>query len=234
MNGETKLFTLLGTLMLGLLLGSCIAKAEPYKVAIIDTGFMPVPFDSSMRKLCKTGHYDFAERKPEVGLDTYIHGTYVTYLVNNEAKTENICFLIYKVFGGKSQEIDVVNAMKKAHKAGAKAINMSLSTGLHNHKLDKTTRSLAKKGVKIFLAAGNENNNMNNYCPRYPQCLNHVNENIVIVGAMDAFGARESYSNYGLKVDVYDWGTIGNARGTSFAAPRALGRYIKTLKLDKK
>ena len=72
---------------------------SPFKVAIMDTGFAPLPMDNAVHKLCEEGHYDYNDKEAKIGVDLIGHGSYVTYLVNDAAKTKNICFIIYKVLG---------------------------------------------------------------------------------------------------------------------------------------
>jgi hypothetical protein len=216
-------------------LASSTAEAKPlYRIAVIDTGFRPMAYDKTGMKLCPNGHYDFATGKAEVGDDTAAHGSYVTYLINKTAQTKNICFMIYKVFGGKAKIEDLTRAMKYASQYGAKAINLSVNVFGFEHNFHRAFRGLAHNGIKMFVAAGNQNRSLNDFCNLYPPCFNDVKRNVYIVGASDQFHLKEHYSNYGARVSVYDWGTIKDAHGTSFATPRALGRYIKSLNLDKK
>jgi len=216
-------------------LASTRAKARPmYRIAVIDTGFTPLPFDKTGTKLCKDGHYDYSTKRDKVGLDEIAHGSYVTYLINETAETKNICFMIYKVFGSEAAITDLGKAIDRARLYGAKAINMSVNMQGFEHAVHLAYKKATQSGIKIFTAAGNSNKNLNNYCNEYPPCYNDIQKNSYIVGATDKFHQRERYSNYGIKVAVYDWGNIKEAHGTSFAAPRALGRYIKSLNLDRK
>lgn len=203
-----------------------------YKIAIIDTGFTPLPFNGTGFKICKSGHFDYATDTPTVGEDTIGHGSYVTALADGHAQTENICFLIYKVFGGQSSIESVNKAMISAYKAGAKAINMSLSISKYEKRTHAIVKAITNRGVKMFVSAGNASTNMNTYCNSYPACFKGINKNMIIVGSTDYYRERASYSNYGFSIDVWEYGDLGRSRGTSFAAPRALGNYVKTLKLD--
>jgi subtilisin family serine protease len=223
-------------LFLSILLSCSLSFAKPYKVAILDTGFTPLFPDNAIFKLCDSGHYDFNEEAPEIGFDDYGHGSFVTYLINANADTNNMCYVIYKVFGPNTVNgHDVIDrALVMAAKSRVNAINMSLYMTNHSYKTKKIIKKLTRRGIKIFVSAGNEGRNLNQKCFTYPVCYKGINRNMVVVGALDNYGEVARYSNIGLKVDVYKMGDIGRSRGTSFAAPRALGKYIKKLKLDKK
>ena len=227
-NPLTYAFICLTVFLTGL---SFSEAKEPYRIAVIDSGFSPVPFDSSAMKLCKAGHYDFSTRTASVGYDTMYHGSYVTALINQRAAGKKICFLIYKVFGGKSGVGDLNTALQMAHTNGARAVNLSLSFNMYSEEIKKTLQRMTRRGVKVFAAAGNSKTNMNEKCSRYPACYQGLNSNFVRVGALDDDVDVAKYSNYGLKVSVYKYGRLRNgSRGTSFAAPRALGDYVRNLK----
>lgn len=206
-------------------------KPEPYRIAIIDTGMSYIPFDTTYFKLCKDGHYDFSQKTATVGEDTIGHGSFVAALVNQRANTDNICFLVYKVFPATDREV-VTKAMIKAYRAGAKAMNLSLSIGMYSRHLERVTKALTKRGVKLFVSSGNDGENLNKRCMIYPQCIKGAGPNLKLVGATNRFYEPTKYSNYGMRLHVWHWGTIGDARGTSFASPRALGDYIRSLNLD--
>lgn len=216
------------------LLFPLFSLAEPYKVAIIDSGFSPMPGDSSVLKLCKSGHYDYVTKESEVGADYIGHGSFVTYLINRHSKTKNMCYLIYKVFGNGSDEFAIEKAFLKAYKEGARAINFSMVMFQYSHRARGIVKYITNKGVKIFASAGNSHRNMNTHCTTYPVCFKGINSNLVVVGSTDVYGGVASYSNYGARIDVYEFGDMKQHRGTSFAAPRALGKYINSLKLDKR
>ncbi len=222
---------------IGYMLGSC-TKAyagvdDRYKIAIIDTGMSPVPFDMSFFKLCTDGHHDFTIDKAEVGADKIGHGSYVTSIINRRANTKNICFLIYKVIP--SRDVNTIaKAIYKAYRQGAEVINISLGANYTTPYLEKVVKFVTTRGIKLFVSAGNENANLNEKCVLYPQCIKGVNSNMRLVGALDTYGEPASYSNYGLKIHVWKWGDIRRSRGTSFSAPRALGDYVRSLRIDKR
>lgn len=222
--------------LIGMLLGELSKAAEPYKVAVIDSGFSYIPFDSTGLKLCNKGHYDFDEDKPKVGSDDIGHGAYVAALINRHAKTKNMCFLIYKVFGRNIVDphsaVDL--AILKANRAGAKAINMSLYMDRSSSRTERIIKNVTRRGIKVFVSAGNNGQNLNNVCDKYPVCFRSFvkNKNLMVVGAKNIYGDIARYSNYGTRIDVYELGDLSRfSRGTSFASPRALGNYIRSLRI---
>ena len=218
-------------LLTAFLVNLCHAEAkEPIKVAVIDTGYMFLPFDSAGFKLCKTGHYNYNTNKAEVGTDTMAHGSFVVSIINSHAQTSNMCFLIYKVFGRNVKQGAVKDALRRAYRAGADVVNMSLTMYYHDPQIQRLMKTMNNRGIRIFAAAGNSKKNLNQRCNRYPMCFSNMHRNFVGVGALDEDGDVAKYSNYGAKVTVYKYGrNMFGSRGTSFAAPRAAGDYIKSL-----
>lgn len=226
---------LLGTFLLGLTVSHAEgSQLKPIlKVAVIDSGYTLLPFDNSGFKLCKEGHYDYSKNEDKVGSDDLAHGSFVLSLINQHANTQNICFIVYKVFGPGTSIDSIDSALIKAYRNGAKVINMSLTMFYHSKRTENIIKFLTKRGIKIFAAAGNANQNFNTKCNRYPACFNIKNENLVVVGALDEDADVAKYSNYGARIALFKYGrTALGARGTSFAAPRAAGDYIRSLKYD--
>jgi len=199
------------------------------RIGIIDTGFSGIyNTKASLKALCKEGHYDFDMKSPTVGYDEMGHGSFVANIIAKETVHTNYCLQIYKVFGkGAINDPKVVsNAIVKAVKNGATLINLSLTMFNHSEYDKKVVRWATKRGVKIYAAAGNESTNLNKVCKSYPSCYN-LNDNLIRVGALNRFGKKADYSNYGMSVAVYKFGMYDSKTlGTSFAAPRALAFHL--------
>lgn len=201
------------------------------RVAIIDTGFKHYEFDTPL-KLCTSGHFDFVKKLQEVNA-TLPHGTRVANIIANQLKDVQYCALIYQVYGPKGVALnDVTLAINKAVANKADVINISLS-GDHPDLLEQQAlQDAVNAGVKVFIAADNHGINLDKDCEIYPVCykLNGVD----IVGALDPnTGGLADYTNYGSIVnDYYDgsseWHGVRDY-GTSYAAPRALSRYVLEL-----
>ena len=225
---RTIVFTLI-TLMISV---SYANDAFKTKVAVIDTGFSGLYATSKTKKaLCKSGHYDFTLNEPVLGYDQIGHGSFVSSLIVENAKRNDICILIYKVsaYAGEKTRLQIAKALVYAYKKGAKVTNISMGDSTFNHIENQTFKAVAQRGMKIFVAAGNDSKNMNHMCNIYPGC--YTSKNIFTVGSTDRSGLIETYSNKGSKVQIYEYGTIMNVgRGTSFATPRAVARYLREKK----
>lgn len=214
------------------------AVHEPkYKIAILDTGYDSVVAGSPL-KLCRTGSYDYAEDKAEVGSADEKHGTYVSSLIARILSDVDYCAVVFQVYGkeGEFTTGALVDALNRSRKLGVVAVNLSYRSGFFDWEEYASLRKLAEDGTMIFAAAGNENNDLNKTCNVYPACYNI--HNLITVGALTADGdAKASYSNYGTKVTRWYPGYYVNgrvtARGTSFAAPQALGWYVLHLSQGK-
>lgn len=202
------------------------------KVAVIDTGYSGFFATKRTKKtMCKKGHYDFTFKEPKMGYDVIGHGTFVTNLIVENAKRDDICILMYKVSAYSREETrdHIQRALIYAYKKGARVVNISMGDRTFNYNESKIFKMAARKGMKIFVAAGNEGKNMNDMCNIYPGC--YTAPNIFTVGSTDRTGLIETYSNKGSKVQIYEYGTIPNVgRGTSFATPRAVARFLRERK----
>ena len=202
------------------------------KVAVIDTGYSGFFATAKTKKsMCKSGHYDFTVDEPILGYDHIGHGTFVTNLIVENAKRKDICIVMYKVsaYVNENTRDHITKALVYAYKQGARVVNISMGDPTFNYKESKTFKVAARKGMKIFVAAGNEEKNLNQMCNIYPGC--YTAPNIFTVGSTDRTGLIETYSNKGSKVQIYEYGTIPNiGRGTSFATPRAVARYLRERK----
>lgn len=134
----------------------------------------------------------------------------------------------------------------------AKVINMSLGgAGACDSTTQAAINSARSRGAVVVIAAGNDNDNANNYNPG--NCAGVVN-----VASTNRNGGRASYSNFGTSIDVaapggsmssandsngvlstYNTGTTtpgsdsyGYSQGTSMAAPHVAG--VAALILQKK
>ena len=222
---------LLTALVFGLLLLGLNAKADTVKVAIIDTGFSGLYATPRTRKsLCKTGHFDFTTNTPNIGFDEIGHGSFVSNLVIETAKVKRVCLLIYKVnaYVNPRTRNHITKALLRAKNNGAQAVNISMGESNYFHGERAALRILGKAGIKVFVASGNDSADLNRACNIFPACYDDLSGNLLRVGARDRSGLLEAYGNKGLKVQLYEYGSIINiGRGTSFAAPRAAGKYLR-------
>lgn len=206
-------------------------QPEPrYKIAILDTGYEAKQAVYKL-KTCKNGHFDYAASLPVIGHTAVDHGTYVAQTIARQLRDVDYCAVVYQISGsqGEFATANEVDALRRARGVGVVAVNLSFRSNYFDYKEHAALQELSDAGVKIFSAAGNENQDLDRMCNVYPPCYRM--KNLVVVGAITGDNdAKASYSNYGQKVNAWYPGTftdgIAQVRGTSFAAPYALGQYL--------
>ena len=200
-----------------------------YRIAVIDSGYTEdIKYFPQTVKLCKNGHYDFTTKTKTVGFDSIGHGTLVADTIDKTAGPINRskrCYMIYKV--GLSINNDLANAVIKATKRGVKVINISVESSQYRHRLEKALKVATSKGVKVFVAAGNSGTNLNEFCMVYPACFKM--KNLYTVGALNLGYEPTRYSNYGSIVTIWELDYAQGQIGTSFASPRAAGKYMREI-----
>ena len=226
-------FTLI-SLMVSATYAQTAADANKVKVAVIDTGYSGLYGTAfTTASLCKEGHYDLTKNAPIIGYDEIGHGTFVANLIVENAMRPDICIVVFKVDAYVREETrhHIGNALVKAYNAGVRVVNISMAHPNLSQREQNIVNTLVKRGMKIFVSAGNEGVDLNQTCRAFPACYGTKNPNLYRVGATDKAGLVEAYSNRGSIVQVYEYGDIpGVGRGTSFASPRAAARYLREQK----
>lgn len=130
-----------------------------------------------------------------------------------------------------------IAALDYVHANGSSgdAVNMSLGPQSRyvDTAVDTATESVASKGIRIAIAAGNSNDDALFYSPARTG-LN--NSNIYTVASMTSSNSWSSFSNYGTPVDViapgssvkstYKDGGYATLSGTSMASPHVCGLLL--------
>jgi len=198
-------------------------------------------------KLCQYGHKDFTEEnentyrygtKTPVPYDNDGHGTNVIGLIGKYAGANvDYCIVVIKYYSSKqsgtqNQEAEV-KSLEYANYIKADIINYS--GGGYNKSLreEVTIKSFLNRGGKFIAAAGNDRLNIdyreNAY---YPAVLD---SRIVVVGNKNANGLPSGTSNYGSRVNVWEYGNnqVGygiNSSGTSQATAVTTGKILSKTK----
>lgn len=207
-----------------------------YKIGVIDTGFK-LSRDTERVRICSDGHYDFKADLPVIA-QYHPHGSAVAGVLAESLSGIDYCLIIMQVFSGaeggdKSIEMySVAQAVDKLRETGVVAINVSLTGKEYSYEEYQAIYLAGKEGIKVFVAAGNDHRDLDEYCNYYPGC--YEIDNLVVVGAIDEnLKYPASYSNYGSMIKRWYRGffNIGGHKweGTSFAAPRALASYVRSL-----
>lgn len=208
------------------------AGATPVKIAIIDTGYdeKNLPEGYPVLKICPEGSYDFVVRRKGV-TSSHWHGNVTASIIANLLQDVNYCALVYNVATGASIPDDaLLDAVKQASKEHLFAVNLSLGGTVYSAAIHQALLALEGTGTTIFIAAGNDNKNLNSVCNTYPACFKL--KNTFVVGATDHDVFKASYSNEGTKVNSWYDGSFNYngqlVQGTSFASPRALGDWVQS------
>lgn len=201
------------------------------KIAIIDTGYQ----GNEGLKVCPTGSLDFNTGLKEVGISPLNkdHGTKVASIIAESLKNVDYCALIYQVESIKGiNPLHIALAATLAEDENVVAINISLTGPLTDDAENVALLNVSQK-AKLFMAAGNQKQDLTKKCLAFPACYGIANAQVV--GALTPAGyLRAEYSNFGRGI-VNNWqsgevkwrGTLDY--GTSFAAPRALSKYVLSL-----
>lgn len=203
-------------------------NTTPIKIAIIDTGYAlgSVP----NLKLCMDGHYNFETGQPKLGVSSKYpdHGIKVASIIADALKDVDYCIIFYQIQRPLGISIfDVALAASMAASHNVVAVNISLSGISHNITEFRALYMLSNQ-AKLFLVAGNNNLDLKKNCIIFPAC--YKIPLATVVGALDG-EPRAAYSNYnkGL-ITTWEQGSITwrgtKDAGTSYAAPRALSRYV--------
>lgn len=207
------------------------AREARIKIAIIDTGYDASLIKSGPKlKLCKYGHFNFANGKAEVA-SVLPHGTQVASIIAKELENVDYCAVIYNVMSNDHTMLteNVVSAFYKASYQTLAAINASYTAVIKTVSEREAVKDAAKRVDKIFVAAGNHHKNLDFECDEFPVCFDVPN--MVAVGALNASRTKRlESSNYGSRIKSWFPGDYdGKVEGTSYASPRALSSYVQEL-----
>lgn len=232
-------------------------KETRTKIAIIDTG---IRVNSHNKKyLCKFGHKSFIYGQNPLQ-DAHGHGTNVASLIIPNMDNKRQCLVIVKFWDvnmGSANGMELVRlSLLHVEKLGVSYINMSLTGNEPDHLEYQYIKRLINKGVRIAVAAGNDNMNLDKTCQAYPACYNFKSKNFRVVGS-NTMGLKAlqrtirvgkapkrvqivkingkwfekyPYSNLGNRVTHWENGTnrgTPQMTGTSQATAIVTGKWVK-------
>lgn len=215
---------------------------EAVKIAVVDTG-VDLEHPDLVKRLT-TGYNALSDTTDAD--DDNGHGTHVAGIIASEVNNhEGIAGLTWfnpiipvKVMGeeGYGSTFDIAKGIIWATNQGAEVINLSLGNYQHSDMLKDAIDYAFKRDVVLIAASGNDNTSQPSFPAAYPQVLS--------VAAVDYYGDRANFSNYGDYIDVSAPGvqiasTYFNKQyaalsGTSMAAPHvsALAGLIRSINPD--
>ena len=154
------------------------------------------------------------------------HGTFVAGIALHVAPAANVLPVRVLNDDGRGSTSLVAEGIRRAAKAGAQVINMSLSTPTPARAMREAVAYAEQRGAILIAAYGNEGLKQP---PVYPATFT----NVVSVVATDRADVLARFTNYGNKADVAapgvnvvgPWrdGQYGIGSGTSYAAPVVAG-----------
>lgn len=132
---------------------------------------------------------------------------------------------------GQGNIVDLISALIKAEQEGCQIMNFSLALPHYSQILYDLLSHLAKKGIIIVAAAGNEASDEPVFPAAHPL--------VIGVGALDAQNIPTNFSNYGINANIFLPGenicsiwppdTMKIQSGTSMAAPVLTGLLAEFL-----
>ena len=188
-------------IFLFLLLFPCLVNAKTLKIVIIDSGLDNL----TGVKLCGLdANMDFTSTGTKSEFNG--HGNNITHIITDGLESYDYCIYHIKVFTAAHNTVGDTRAFAEAILLGADIINYSAGGADSNIYEEAIISLAAAKGIKIFVAAGNEGHNLNSSCDYFPACYN--TKGLVIVGN------KHKTSNYGDKVTLIRNGVNVKASGT--------------------
>ena len=190
-------------------------------VGVVDSG---IDYDHPIFKnRIKSGGYDFVNGD-DYPYDDLGHGTHVSGTIVDCTPGLNINILPVKVlnYNNEGSGLDIANGIEYAANKGIDVINFSIGMYSHWSYIHDVIDYAISNNVVVVIAAGNNDNDT------FYECPSDMNEAIV-VSAIDSYGDKCYFSNYGSTIDVaapgeyiysaYPGGGYTYMDGTSMAAP---------------
>lgn len=197
------------------------------KVGILDSGISP--------------HYDLPV-SAQGEIDENGHGTHVAGIVsalqNNDrgidGMTELADLKVYKILNhtGAGSAVELISALVQAQREGCHIINLSVGSYRYSKLLFQTLTDLARDGIIMIAAAGNESTDKPSYPASHPFVLG--------VGSYKTKRQISEFSNFGNSnlmislpgeniISTYINEQLKSLSGTSMAAPMLTGIMVEIL-----
>ena len=199
--------------------------ADKIRVGVLDTG-LDITDRRFSHLLCPGNvHRDFTDTTLA---DKHGHGTHIVSLIKEFAGlTDGYCLVIVKYWDLKASEDEHERSLVKGIKylADLKVDIVNFSGGGEGYSYVEESAMISASKILWVVAAGNDGKELDAKIKYYPACY-HL-RNVISVGALDAKGARATYSNYGHCVKVWEIGhTTGTLHGTSIATAIHTGKIL--------
>jgi len=165
-------------LFLLFLVTACFAD-ERNKIVLVDTGINLT--EQLSPYICKDGH--FGVYKPLQ--DENGHGSAIASLMSKYINRDKTCIISYRwISGYEGNESDlnvVLHHLYKNYSKDIKIVNMSLGGPSRNNREKNVILNLISMGLKVVVAAGNENTDLDKTCNYFPACYEIKSHNFFVV-----------------------------------------------------
>lgn len=164
------------------------------RIAVVDTGISPELINKPY--MCKDTPVVYYGKS---GLDWSGHGSNVAGLIGERINQDKYCLVMYSmsIDMSVSEEVRYLYDISYGNFVG---VNISLSSANADYMEYAALQRLVSQQVKIFIAAGNEKNNLDETCNAFPACYAIGTPALIIVANRNKDGI---YSNYGKIVDLH-------------------------------
>jgi hypothetical protein len=197
------------------------------RVGVIDSGISP--------------HYDLPKNL-RGGMDLNGHGTHVAGIIGAirgndrgiEGMTSNADLRIYRVLNhlGGGTVVELIAALVEAQRDGCQIINLSVGTYKKSRLLYQALTDLARDGILMIAAAGNDSTDKPAYPASHPW--------VIGIGSYKTKRELSSFSNFGKAnltlslpgedvISTYIDERLESLSGTSMAAPMLTGILVELL-----
>lgn len=207
-------------------------------VALVDSGVL---FSNSMfdGRVTDSGVNLSDSGTEGSALDDNGHGSHIASIIVDNTP-DNVHITVYKALNQYLQgtNLAVATGIVMAVEDGADIISLSIYSSNKSELIIDAVKNAYANGVIIVNCAGNDSDDVANY---YPTNMDEV----FTVGAIDEFGCRAFYSNFGEEIDFvapghkvefsgYYGSTIEDevGYGTSFAVPYVTSAAAMVLSVD--
>lgn len=213
-------------------------KLNEVNVALVDSGVL---FSNSMfdGRVIDSGVNLSDSGTEGSALDDNGHGSHIASIIVDNTP-DNVHITVYKALNQYLQgtNLAVATGINMAVDDGADIISLSTSSSTESEVIIEAVKNAYANGVIIVNSAGNKSDDVANY---YPANMDEV----FTVGAIDEFGCRAFYSNFGEEIDFVapghkvefsgfresvDEDQVGY--GTSFAVPYVVSTAAMVLSID--
>ena len=192
------------------------------KIAVIDTGI-----DEEYSKHiphCSSPDKDFSGTGIK---DAHGHGTHIASIIASKQGREGYCLLIIKFWNPAAAGVingkNLIDSINYAVDMKVDVINLSVEGDEFQQEEFKAITRALKKGIKIFVAAGNSNRNIDDE-PSFPASYPPVGKNkITIVGSKSSIQYfripnQSTIQRYNFRTKKYDTIPIGKHAWSNYGA----------------